>query len=79
MKFQWIKDFMDALGGRRFFLVLCAGAVDTGLLIAHLLSQEIYRDLTLATVGVYIGASTTQYVMAKRVDGSTSYTPAPAA
>jgi hypothetical protein len=70
MKFQWIKDFMDAVGGRRFFLVCAAGAVDTGLLIAKLLPPEVYRDLTLATVGVYIGASTTQYVMAKKADAA---------
>lgn len=69
-RFQWIRDLLDAFGGRRFVLTMGAGVVHTGLRIADLISQEIYRDLTIATVGVYIGASTTQYVMAKKVDGA---------
>ncbi len=69
-RFQWIRDLIDAFGGRRFFLTLGAGVVHTGLRIADLLSQEIYRDLTITTVGVYIGAGTAQHVMAKKADAA---------
>ena len=70
MKFQWIRDFIVAAGGRRFLMTVGAGLVDTGLLIGHFMSAEIYRDLTLATVGAYIAAGTAQHVMAKRYDAS---------
>lgn len=55
-----LRNWIAAAGGRRFLMTIGAGVVHTGLRIGDVISQEIYRDLTLATVAVYISASTYQ-------------------
>lgn len=62
VKFQALRDFIAAVGGRRFSLTVGAGIVHTGLLIGKYINEQTYLTLTLATVATYIGASTYQKV-----------------
>lgn len=59
---SWVQDFIENAGGQRFVMTMGAGIVNTLLLAFNRLSPEIYRDLTLGTVGVFIGAVTYQKV-----------------
>lgn len=47
-------------GGRRFFLTLGCGIVNTLLLMGGYLGEQSYVTLTIATVAVYIGGNTYQ-------------------
>ena len=53
---QLFTQWLEALGGRRFFLTVGAGIVDTALFAAGKLSESGYLQLTGATVVVYIAA-----------------------
>ncbi len=52
--------FWRWVGGRRFALTAGSGIVNTILLATGKLDQTTFRDLILATVGVYIAANTYQ-------------------
>jgi hypothetical protein len=60
--FAPLRDLISAAGGRRFILTAGAGIVHTALFAVKVLSEQGYITLTLATVGVYISASTYQKV-----------------
>lgn len=55
-----LQSWIGAFGGRRFLLTVGAGIVHTLLLVCGILSEPSYVQLTLATVGIYISASTVQ-------------------
>lgn len=63
-----IQSAITGCGGRRFLMTVGAGVVDSLLLIGHFIDQGTYATLTLATVGVYIGASTMQQMQGNRRD-----------
>jgi hypothetical protein len=44
-------------GDERFVMTLGAGVVNTALVATGVIDPTIYRDLTLGTVAVFIGAS----------------------
>lgn len=48
------------MGGRRFTLTVVFLFLTAALLVGHYISQEIFRDLALATVAVYIAAAGVQ-------------------
>lgn len=50
------------IGGRRFFMAMGAGLVNTALLVLGYIDQSIYRDLTLGIVAVYVAGNTTQKI-----------------
>lgn len=52
----------EALGGRRFLLTVGAGVVNTALVWFGKISPEIFRDLILGTVAVYIAGATVHKV-----------------
>lgn len=51
---QRLTDWREALGGRRFLLTLGAGIVNTALLVTAFITENVYAQLTFATVAVYI-------------------------
>ncbi len=55
-----LASFITACGGRRFFMAMGSGIVNTGLLVLGYISPEVYQTLILGTVAVYIGASTVE-------------------
>lgn len=57
---ETIKLWVSALGGRRFLLSLGAGVVTTVLSWYAKITPEIYRDVVLGTVGLYIAGNTLQ-------------------
>lgn len=57
---QPLKCTINNLGGRRFVLTVGCGLVCSLLLMHGDITPEIFRDITLATVAVYIGANTYQ-------------------
>lgn len=64
-----LRDWLSSLGGRRFLLSLGAGVATTVLSWYAKITPEIYRDVVLGTVGMYIGGSTFQKV--KQTGGET--------
>jgi hypothetical protein len=60
-------DIIDDLGGRRFFMAMGCGIVNTVLVWFGKLDATTYRDVLLGTVGVYIVSNTYQAV--KRTAG----------
>ena len=60
-----VKNWIAALGGRRFLLVVGAGVVDSIFFAVALLSENGYITLTAMTVGAYITANVAQKVMNK--------------
>lgn len=60
MEFQRIADLREALGGRRFLLSVGAGIVNSILFAFGCMTEGGYVTLTLATVGAYIAAGTTE-------------------
>ncbi|HZT03681.1 MAG TPA: hypothetical protein VFA39_15580 [Steroidobacteraceae bacterium] len=57
-----VSDMMTACGGRRFLMTMGCGIANTALVALHLIPPDVYRDLILGTVGVFIGAATYQHV-----------------
>lgn len=66
-----IQRWMSAVGGRRFFLSLGAGIVTTILSWYAKITPEIYRDVILGTVGIYIAGNTFQKNTQIRASGTT--------
>jgi hypothetical protein len=57
---QVINAQIDAWGGRRFLITLGCG-VSTSFLVWHAkITPEVFRDITIATVAVYIAGNTYQ-------------------
>lgn len=67
-----IINQINNVGGRRFFLVLGAGLVNTMLLMGAYLDQSNYVVLTLATVGAYIAGNGAQRYIETRYAGAAS-------
>jgi predicted metal-binding transcription factor (methanogenesis marker protein 9) len=65
-----ISRWLSALGGRRFWLSLGAGLCTTILAWYAKISPEVYRDVVLGTVGMYITGNTVQKV--KQSSGETT-------
>jgi hypothetical protein len=55
-----LSQWFTAIGGRRFWLVMVAGAGNWVLMYAEKITPEIYRDVTMATVAAFIGGVTFQ-------------------
>lgn len=55
-----VRKLIEAVGGRRFTLTLGAGAVTSILVWYAKITPEIYRDIILGTVGIYIAGNTFQ-------------------
>lgn len=53
---------LTTLGGRRFLLTLGCGVACTVLVWCGKLDGNIFRDIIIATVGVYVGGNTFQKV-----------------
>lgn len=62
MKAATVREWTDACGGRRFLMTVGCGMVNTALLMLGYMDASIYRDLTIATVAVYIGGNTYEKV-----------------
>lgn len=58
---QWIA----ALGGRRFLLTLGSGMTTSLLVLAGKITDPTYATVVLGTVGVYIGGNVMQKRSAK--------------
>lgn len=55
---SWLKEMLDSIDGdERFLMTLGAGMVNAALRVGDFISGEIYRDLTLGTVAVFITGS----------------------
>lgn len=59
---QTVRNWMGAFGGTRFILSLGAGVATTTLAWFLKITPEIYRDVVIGTVGMYIAGSTVQQV-----------------
>lgn len=55
-----LRQLVAALGGRRFLLSLGAGAIPSLLVWGGFISDVVYRDIILGTVGAYIAGNTIQ-------------------
>lgn len=55
-----IRRIIEVLGGRRFLLSLGAGLVTSVLVWYAKITPEVYRDVILGTVGIYIAGNTFQ-------------------
>jgi hypothetical protein len=56
------------LGGRRFVLTLGCGIACTFLVWHAKISDQIFRDIIIATVAVYIAGNTVQKVKAPQAE-----------
>lgn len=61
-----LGQWLTSLGGRRFVLALGAGVVTSVLVWYGKITPEIYRDVVLGTVGMYIAGNTFQKVKAQQ-------------
>lgn len=57
-----LNKLMAGAGGRRFVLTVGCALVCTALLCAGRITPEIFRDLILGTVAVYIAGNTWQKI-----------------
>lgn len=57
-----VRTVIDKSGGRKFFMVLSCAFICTGLLVYGYIPPEIFRDLIIATVSVYLGSNVYQKV-----------------
>ncbi len=53
---------MEAVGGRKFVLAMCALASATGLVGLGHISDAVYSAVTIATCGAYIGGNVVQKI-----------------
>jgi hypothetical protein len=58
------REAIESYGGRRFILSVGCGIVNTLLVIFKYIPPEIYRDIIIATVAVYIAGNSYQKVKA---------------
>lgn len=66
--FTFPRSLISTLGGRRFMLSLGAGVVSSILVWYSKITPEIYRDVIIACVAVYIGGNTWQKTKAPNTD-----------
>lgn len=59
---------IEKLGGRRFVMCMGCAIVCTVLVWFGKLSDDIYRDIIVATVAVYIAGNTTQKIKGDRIE-----------
>lgn len=74
MKFpapETIKAYREAIGGRRFIMVMGAGVVTSALVFCGKIDVGAYVTLQLATIGAYVAANTTE-----RIKGTPDQKPA---
>jgi hypothetical protein len=57
---------IEKSGGRKFLLSTTIVLINTGLLLTGFLTAIIYRDILLATAGVYIAGNVSQKVFANQ-------------
>lgn len=57
MRFQALRDFIAAAGGRRFIMCMGAHFINTALLLAQRLSESGYLSTFALTVGAYLAAT----------------------
>lgn len=62
----FVQKLILSSGGQRFVMAIGSGIVNTALRVLDFISQEIYRDLIVATVGAFILAKTWESVTALR-------------
>lgn len=55
-----LRKVIEALGGRRFILSCGAGVITSVLVWYAKITPEVYRDVILGTVGLYIAGNTFQ-------------------
>jgi hypothetical protein len=67
-----IGRLLYAIGGRRFLLTLLVGAATTVLTWYGKITDSIYRDVILGTVGIFIGGTTLQKNTQIKATGSTN-------
>jgi hypothetical protein len=65
---NWLKKLLDTIDGdERFIMTLGSGMVNTLLVHQQIISDLIYRDIILGTVGVFIlGSAYTAGVQIKQ-------------
>lgn len=68
-----VRNVIDKSGGRKFFMVLTCAIICTGLLIWGFIPPEIFRDLIIATVSVFLGANVYQKVGEMKHDNYRRY------
>lgn len=66
-----IRYWLSAWGGRRFFLSIGAGIATTILAWYAKITGEVYRDVILGTVGIYIAGNTFQKTTEVKTAGTT--------
>lgn len=59
---ETLRTWISAAGGRRFLMAMGAHLINTGLLIAGVLSEQGYLFTFGGTIAVYVGANTYQKV-----------------
>lgn len=57
---DYLRKIVSSLGGRKFLLALGCGVVTTVLIWNGKITPEIYRDVVLGTVGIYIAGNAYQ-------------------
>jgi hypothetical protein len=67
-----IGRLLYSIGGRRFLLTLLVGAATTVLTWYGKITDSIYRDVILGTVGIFIGGTTFQKNTQIKTTGSTA-------
>jgi hypothetical protein len=55
-----LSRWLTHLGGRRFILTMVAGLATSVLVWYGKITPEIYRDVIIGTVGIYIAGNTMQ-------------------
>lgn len=55
-----LSQWLTSLGGRRFLLTVGAGVVTATLAWYGKITPEIYRDVIIGTVGLFIAGTTIQ-------------------
>jgi hypothetical protein len=55
-----LAKWLTHLGGRRFILTMVAGLATSVLVWYGKITPEIYRDVIIGTVGIYIAGNTMQ-------------------
>ena len=59
-----MKELLSDWGGRRFLLCVGCAAVCTYLLVNEHMSDNVFRDIIIATLATYIAGNTVQKIKA---------------
>ena len=54
----------ERIGGRRFLMTMGCAVVNTALVWYAKISGDVYRDIIIATVAVYVAGNVTQKIKA---------------